>query len=252
MNRRWILLRGLIRDQRHFEGFEKRLAEFTGDEVFCIDLPGNGSRYKETSPNSIADMALGLRKEAKRLQIEPPYHILAVSLGGMVALEWTHLFRPEIAGLVIINTSAKGLTPFYQRLRWQNYQKIVRNLLLSDSVKLKEATIIDLTLNLYPDQLALLKRWIQYAQERPTRRINGLRQLWAASNYTLPLPLPHLPTLILASAKDRLVAYENSLILAKLAGGVAQVHPQAGHELLLDDPAWVLTQLEAWLAPLDG
>src|SRR3989339_877925 len=109
MNRNGILLRGLMRDARHFEDFPSRLAAATGDQVHCLDLRGKGSRNLEASPLSVTAMAKAVRREAKAKGLQPPYHLLAISLGGMVALEWAHLFCPELAGLVLINTSAQGL-----------------------------------------------------------------------------------------------------------------------------------------------
>ncbi|HAV70244.1 MAG TPA: alpha/beta hydrolase, partial [Alcanivorax sp.] len=40
----WILLRGLVREQAHWNGFADRLAGALGADhrVMCMDLPGNG------------------------------------------------------------------------------------------------------------------------------------------------------------------------------------------------------------------
>ena len=54
----WILLRGLVREQAHWNGFADRLAGALGADhrVMCMDLPGNGVRHRDRSPTRIAAM----------------------------------------------------------------------------------------------------------------------------------------------------------------------------------------------------
>ena len=86
----WILLRGLLRETRHWGDFPARLqAALPGDRVVAIDLPGNGEALPAAQP------AAGWRKwcssAAAQLALhgEPgPFNLLALSLGGMVACDW--------------------------------------------------------------------------------------------------------------------------------------------------------------------
>ncbi len=51
MQTTWILLRGLVREQAHWEGFAERLASALGDghRVLALDLPGNGVLHRRRS-----------------------------------------------------------------------------------------------------------------------------------------------------------------------------------------------------------
>jgi pimeloyl-[acyl-carrier protein] methyl ester esterase len=84
----WILLRGLVREARHWEGFPARLAEALGEPARALDLPGNGELWREASPVSIDAMVESLREQLQAQESPGPYRVLAISLGGMVALGW--------------------------------------------------------------------------------------------------------------------------------------------------------------------
>src|SRR5690606_1129116 len=115
MNETWVLLRGLVREARHWEGFPDMLrASRPGARVETLDLPGNGDLYLSDSPTSVSDMVDALREQLGSRGLKPPYHVMALSLGGMVALNWLQRFPDEVAAAVLINTSASGFNPFWQ------------------------------------------------------------------------------------------------------------------------------------------
>ena len=64
----WILLRGLVREQAHWNGFADRLAGALGADhrVMCMDLPGNGVRHRDRSPTRIAGMVEAAREDLAR------------------------------------------------------------------------------------------------------------------------------------------------------------------------------------------
>ena len=80
-----------------------------------------------------------------------------------------------------------------------------------------------------------------------TRR-NALRQLLAAMRFRAPRHKPEVPLLILASASDRLVDPRCSQRLAAGWHSTLIMHPDAGHDLPLDDARWVATHIHGWLA----
>ena len=56
----WVLLRGLTREARHWGPLPQRLApRLGGAPVVALELPGNGSRHRERSPESV-DQMVGL------------------------------------------------------------------------------------------------------------------------------------------------------------------------------------------------
>ncbi len=243
----WVLLRGLMREQRHWGDFPAQLVRaLDGAAIVTPDLPGNGSRHAESSPVSVAAMVDACRARLRADGQLPPYRLLALSLGGMAAVEWASRYPHEVAACVLINTSMRPYSRFHQRLRWRNYPAIA-GLLLRGGVARQESLILRLTSRDDHGGDGLLQRWLAYQHERPVRRANALRQLWAAARYRAPARPPEVPVLILSSAGDRLVSPSCSLRLAQAWAAPHRVHPDAGHDLPLDDGPWVAQAVAQWL-----
>ncbi len=246
----WVLLRGLMREARHWGEFPLLLQDAVGaDEIVTLDFPGNGSLHAQTSATTVAAMVSHCRDELRRLGYPPPYQVLALSLGAMVAVAWSELYPDELESMVLINTSLAPYNPFYHRLRPANYFSVMR--LLYGSAAQREDLILNLTStikNRSAQRQAILDQWVDYARECPVTRTNMLRQLGAAMRYrAAPLP-PTVPLLLLAGARDQLVNAKCSLKLAQHWQCAMRVHPEAGHDLPLDDGAWVARQVRDWLA----
>ena len=94
--RQWILLRGLTRECAHWGAFAARLQQaLPGERVLALDLPGNGLFHTQSTPVSVHGMVRACRHELALRCIAPPYHVLAMSLGAMVATE--PIGQPAIA-----------------------------------------------------------------------------------------------------------------------------------------------------------
>lgn len=244
----WILLRGLTRDSRHWGDFPGEMAaRFEGARVIALDLPGNGVLAALPSPVRVEALANHCIEETRRRGMEPPYHLLALSLGAMVAIAWCDRRPQDIAGCVLINTSVRPHAPFHRRLRPRNYLRLLRLALPGTPDLAWERTVLELTSRLAPERDALLARWIGWRAERRVGRANALRQLLAAARFRAPATPPAAPTLLLASARDGLVDFRCSQRLAKVWGCPLAVHPGAGHDLPLDDGPWVLDAVARWL-----
>jgi pimeloyl-ACP methyl ester carboxylesterase len=246
--KRWIFLRGLSRECRHWGNFAETLRHEIADaDPIALDLPGNGSLYRLDSPTDVESMAEACRRELARRGVLPPYHLLAMSLGAMVAVAWANHYPEEIAGCVLINTSLRPFSPFYHRLRPASYPALLRLALFGGNAKTWEATILRLTSHLVGAPAELLERWIAYRQQCPVSRRNVLRQLLAAARYRAPLARPSARILILSSHRDALVDTRCSQALARNWQADIALHPQAGHDLPLDDAPWVARQISDWL-----
>jgi pimeloyl-ACP methyl ester carboxylesterase len=176
----------------------------------------------------------------------PPYRLLALSLGGMVAAAWCRKYPQEIAGAVLINTSFAPLNPVWQRLRPAAGLRLIKILMQRDA-QAAEQHILHLTSGRPHAHQQALARGIQLRQKRPVSRLNALRQLLAAARYRATRQRPAPPTLLLASERDQLVDPRCSRAIASLWKADCIVHPHAGHDLPLDDGDWVATQVAAWL-----
>jgi pimeloyl-ACP methyl ester carboxylesterase len=179
----------------------------------------------------------------------PPYCVFALSLGAMVAVEWSRQYPEEIERMVLVNTSLAPHNPFYHRLRPSNYPAFV-HLLIAGGVVRRERLILRLTSNKKrtPEQQGQLhKQWVRYALDSPVTRTNILRQLYAATRYRAAPDAPRVSLLLLVSRLDRLVSAQCSIVLAKLWGCAVRSHESAGHDLPLDDGDWVTEQVRQWV-----
>ena len=243
---RWVLLRGLMREQRHWEDFPQRLARALPDAAIVTpDLPGNGQRHAVRSASRVIDSVEFCRADLAARGLRPPYRLLALSLGGMLAVEWASRYPDEIAGAVLVNTSMRPYSRFYQRLRWQNYPAIL-GLLLRGGAERQERLILRLSSNDAAVRDALLPRWLIYQSDHPVTRANALRQLWSAARYRAPSVRPAVPLLILSGGGDRLVDPACSRRLAQAWQTEYREHPNAGHDLPLDDGDWVAQNVAQW------
>lgn len=243
----WVLLRGLTRESRHWDSFPAVLQdEFPAARIVALDLPGNGRLNHLDSPTAIEAMAAHCRAELVRRGLAPPYRLLAMSLGAMVAVAWAAEQPHEIEACVLINTSLRAFSPFYQRLRPAACAVLSKLALFGGSDDEWERSILRLTSRhaAFPGQV--LERWVAWRRECPVSRQNALRQLLAATRYRAPGLKPVPKMLVLASPNDALVDVRCSRQLARHWQCDIVEHPSAGHDLPLDDPAWVAGQVGRW------
>lgn len=237
-----LLLRGLSREVGHWGDFPGQLqAALPGSRVLAVDLPGAGTRAEEASPLTIREMVQAVRHSLPEAQA--PWHLVALSLGGMVALDWAHAAPEEVASVVLINSSS-SLSPLWQRLQPAAWWDVAAALASAD-IEARERRILQLTSN-QPVAAKQVDEWIEIQHQRPVRRATVVRQLLAARAFRPEPHAPVCPGLVLASEGDRIVDWQCSQRLAQQYGWLLRRHPTAGHDLPLDDPAWVCAEIAAW------
>lgn len=243
----WILLRGLTREAAHWGSFADDLqAALPHARIVTLDLPGNGSLHAQASPLTVPGMVAACRAELARRGLRPPYHVLAMSLGAMVATEWACTAPDDFRGCVLVNTSFRPFSSFFHRLRPRNYAALLALVLRRRPPDAIEHAVWRLTSN-SPVNTAVIDQWVAARAVRPVSTANALRQLVAAARYRAPLTPPPAPMLLLASQHDGLVNRRCSLAIARHWHCALALHPQAGHDLPLDAPQWVIAQVQHWL-----
>ena len=246
--RRWLFLRGWAREARHWGWFPDDFRAFHPDaDITALDLPGAGGRNMEACPADVASIMASCREHARAHGIEPPYHLLGLSLGGMVAAAWARAHRDEIAALVMINSSAADLSLPTRRLRPRNYPALARALTMRD-LDAREALVLSLTSRDPGEHPGVAQEWARHAGERAMRPQAALAQLVAATRFRLGRGDIGVPALVLASGGDRLVDGACTRALRRRLNARMAIHPTAGHDLTLDDGPWVAAQVRRWLA----
>ena len=246
----WILLRGLARESRHWGTFPSEfMKSAAGRKVICIDLPGAGEAINAQSPVNVRAMTEFVREKVLSIKKENPgatFYLMAQSLGGMVALDWVARHQ-DFSGLVLVNTSVSGISPAHHRLRPTAALKLLRIVRERNSVK-RELNILKLISNKVDLHGVISKEWAEIADSRPVTIKNFVSQLLAAATFRSPKDKPVIPVLVLSSKADQMVSYRCSEALAKKWSLPLMLHETAGHDLVIDDPAWVQTSVNTWIA----
>lgn len=266
----WILLRGLAREARHWGEFPKLLQrDLLGGaqnessnsivRIDCLDLPGMGAYSEMRSPLSIAALAefardkmieLRRRRREEGEAVAQRAYIIAQSLGGMVASYWIHEWPRDFDGCVLINTSFRGYSPFYQRLRPSSLRHLA-NILRSyrDAIDC-ERNVLRIVSNRPELYEQVAREWGAVLENRPVSPENFARQLIAAARFQAPEAAPEIPVLVLNSARDRMVHPSCSQEVARRWKAEFRQHPTAGHDIPLDDGPWVAREIAAWVKTL--
>ncbi len=237
---RWLLLRGLAREQRHFGSFPQTFSARVGDDAVTIDLPGFGTEHERDSPLTISGIVDDVRGRFRR--DAGPWSIFAISLGGMVALDWAARYPGDFERVVVANTSAADLSRPWERFSTKVWPRLPRMVTGTLPVA-RERAVLDITSNsTVVDKDALARTWAGYFAERPPRRRAFACQLAAATRSRLPKRID-ANVLVLTSRADRLVSWRCSEKIARALGAPLCVHDAAGHDLSLDAPEWVCDKI---------
>lgn len=120
-------------------------------------------------------------------------------------------------------------------------------MLLHGAIAKRESAILDLVSNHAQRRRTALPHWVALAEQCPVGRGNGLRQLLAAARFRGPRDCVVPPVLLLAASGDRLVDPACSSAIARAWRAPLKLHEDAGHDLPLDDGAWVAASVHRWL-----
>lgn len=234
----FYLIRGLGREAAHWGEFAKTLqAQDFVSSVTCLDLPGSGKYNKISSPLTIGEYA-----EFILTQIQPgknPKVILSISLGSMVAIEMVRKAPHLFTQLYVMNTSFANLSPLHHRLQIKAFKSLARIILIGDAKK-REMEVLKLTSNNSEAWPHMVELWADIAEKRPIAMKNFIRQLLAAGSYRIAKQSPAIPTIVLASGKDRMVDPSCSEKLAQHWNLPIYRNPEAGHDLAIDAPEWLI------------
>lgn len=240
--RQWVLLRGLAREQGHWGEFKTLLAQTdTEADITCIDSPGCGQYHRLSSPHKIEGIAEFIHSHLKGTKPQKRF-IFAISLGGMVAVELLRQYPDSFDGLVIANSSFRNLSPLHHRLQIEGLWHLCRAALAGNDLVAKERAILRMVSG-RGDKDQIAEAWAQIAKRHPVSSKNFFKQLFAAATYNLPTSKPSVPVLVLSSHGDHMVNSECSQKLAAKWQAPIELHPNAGHEICLDDPQWVVDQM---------
>lgn len=243
----WLFLRGLSREQRHWGSFPDVFrAKVKGARVHCLDLPGTGTELHRESPVTVREIMADVRRRHLALRAENPgpWGLLAMSLGGMVAMAWAADHPDDFSRVVLANTSASDVGKPWDRMQPTAIATTVRVMLSRDPVE-RERRVLGMVTRRLRDRDAVARAWAEIHRTSPVSRATVVRQLLAATRFRAPAKIDP-PVLILIGAADALASPACGHALAQRFGAPIEIHPDGGHELALDAPEWLADRIAAW------
>ena len=242
--RRWLLLRGLAREVRHWGEFPELLQKgFPNDEVHCLDLPGAGVNFEKPCPVPLSKMRESVRDEWRRLGKGGSEDvILGLSLGGMIALNWASAHPQDFKTVVAVNTSLARLSPIWHRLQPWSMAQVLKIARTRDP--LAKEKLIAAMVNVRKFSAAEMKERAGYYLDRPISIQNSIRQLLSAAIVPTPKFDPRTNLIVVRSLGDKLCDPRCSERLAHHYRATLQTHPTAGHDLPVDEPQWLVERLK--------
>lgn len=242
---KWLILRGLTRDQRHWGSFPQTMSAALGTEVVCIDAPGFGTEYQRQSPKTMSGITDDIRNRFAALRGDDEWSLLGISLGGMVTLDWCARYPDDFVRAVIINSSASDSASFKDRFNPSAAFGLITSAFKSPAAI--ERTALFASSNRPHEELEpIAKQWAEWKAQTPPSNSSIIGQMVAATRFKLPATVK-VPALVLNSRNDRLVSYKNSEAIAKHIGAPLRVNESAGHDLATDDPDWLCEQVASWV-----
>lgn len=240
----WILLRGLGRDKKHWYTFPKKLEQAIEGKVICLNFPGMGN--EDNPPIKIQEITDYLRKEFLRIKqsYEGPWSILAISLGGMVAIDWSARYPNDFQNLVTINSSSKTTSKFYERIRPSAILTLLKCLAAKNS-RQREKQILEITNNHFKITKEVLDHWEKIADDINLNYLTVIKQLIAASAFKLPNNLD-TNYIVLNAKGDRFTHHSCSENIAIFYNTKLVSHPTAGHDLPNDDPDFIIKAIKEY------
>lgn len=245
MSEHFVLIRGLIREAAHWGDFLPKLQEhFPKAHFHCLDIPGAGVHYQSQSPLSISKIVDRMREDFLKLNLTGPAHLIAISLGGMISVNWMSRYPGDFKSCVLMNTSFSDYSPVWKRLKPAAFLGLLPAPVQKGFKK--EHTILKVVSNNEHEYNKNASFWGKITEERPVSVENTFRQLLAAAAFKTKGFKPTIPTLILASTNDRMVNVECSRVIAQKWGVPIFENSMAGHDISLDAPDWIIQQLSNW------
>ncbi len=251
----WLILRGLVREQRHWRNFKPLLSERTQSNVFALDLPGMGTEVNRSSPRTIHGIMSDIHDRFVILRDSNPdkeWGICCVSLGSMVALQWISEYPLDFKYAVITNSSCKPLSPLLKRFKPGNILKIPEFLTSTNEYK-REKMILGMTSSMksQTELNEIAGEYAKFSPHLPQFIKTGLAHLIAGSTFIIPKNLENsnakpVQFLIINSLHDTLVDSSCSTIIAKYLNASIRTHDHANHDLSLDDPEWFANTIATW------
>ena len=245
------LIRGIGRESGHWgpEFLNRIQQQNPSTHIHFLDLPGSGIFHKQPALISIPKMAEFLEENyGVQTQNTSGTHILlATSLAGNVALEWSRRYPNNFSGLVLVGTSLKKVCDKKDRVQ-PDAKKGFVDIFLSNDLRTRERKFLAINSNVHQENDSLLQAWMDIQYRHPVKRSALMKQTLAGMLYQPPQNAPMVPILIVGSEGDKIVKPECICAVQKHLGASLKMHPSSGHGVPIDAPIWLADKVSNWVS----
>lgn len=251
----WLLLGPLARECAFWDGASEQLVEHLQAvqpqaRLFELDLPGTGNQWREPSASHVGLLLNQLRERVQQAGLTGPFGLIASSWAGCLATEWARQYPAEVGALVLISPAMRPFTHVLRSVRPGLWSTALALLLGRRSPLDRDRRLWRSHTRLRTPSADLLQQWRDLRRAHPTRARTGIAQVLAVWRYESSRRRPHTRVLLLAGKGDEWMDWRVSAAISRAWGAALRLHPEAGHDLLLDDPQWVARSLAEWLLPV--
>lgn len=239
-----VLLRGLLRESGHWSELVAELKSRNPQiELITPDVKGNGALHQERSPSSLEAMLPGvmaqLPNDCQR------YHLVAISMGSMLASVWAKRYPHCVASLTLINPSFARFSPPWERINLAKLSVILVSR-LKGQVSF-QTKLLDYTYPVHATKPAILASHIALAKHHPVSMGNAIRQLLAAARFRGFASAPDCPCQVIVSLDDQLVSSLAGKHIATAWQVPLKTFESNAHDLPLAEPEALAAHLLSWL-----
>lgn len=248
-----ILLPGLWQSSQFWHSFPDILSRrIPHAKLETPDLPGFGTRVLETAFVSMDEYIEDLRSQNWFRESGGPCLLIGQSIGAMIALKWQHAFPDDVLGCVLINISDRSYTWPFDRINWKAMGPLFFHWGLPSSMLSKEQIRLKYTSNLENFRASIIHQRVTWNLNHPPKTTNIWRQASATIFFNSKNIKGLRPILYINSLNDHWMSPECSDQIASRIPGKRLYHASAGHDLALDEPAWLALMIDRWLSQTLG
>lgn len=241
-----VMIHGAQGDQTMFNDLAPAFAR--NYRVLTFDQRGSGLSEKPHGDYSIAQLADDTAALMYHVGLDAA-HIVGVSMGGMIALEFALRHPNRVRALVLGCTTPGG--PMAVRIGGEAFTAAYSSRPMSSEARgraLAEAAFTKGYIERHPE---IIPSMIEARRQRPLDPVALEGRLEAAIRHNVYDRLAHItcPTLVITGKDDALISWENSRLLAeKIPNAQLVLLEPAGHCFWLEQPEQSRAAIERFLA----
>ncbi|CAG9294978.1 alpha/beta fold hydrolase [Celerinatantimonas diazotrophica] len=234
-----VLIRGLLGENYYWLRFQQILEQTLQRKVVLVSL----REQLSSQTQSCADLVETFRTQLYEQTQGYSCHLVSLSLGANVALQWQHQFSDEIKSVTLINPLVIDREHRWHPRLWWILLKILVLSVLTSSQSRRWFKRLSAWPGLHPE-LTEMTNSLALRCEPLVKQIKLFMQ--SGSSFS-----PKGSLQLLVSRHDHWVHSSLSYALAAKWQVPLFPHLSAGHDLALDDPRWVCEKLTDWVTHYD-